>query len=251
MNSPTLNPHPSPNPAFGPIVESKQGIANWSKAAAWGVLAAAATSGGLIANSGCTAIGFAAESYQRNSTHEIKAQYEGLKDKTFAVVVTADRMIEADHPGLVDRLASKITEKLSDNKNLPRPAGFVPTKSVLRYLYDNPSWPAKPLGDLAKGLGGVDRLVYIEITEYRLNDPGNAYEWDGVASGTVAILETDSSTPDEYAFDKVVSVKYPDQKGVGPSQMTLSGVSSVLSVRFIDRVSWLFYDHQEAYYPEY
>jgi len=206
---------------------------------------------GLCSVAGCSAVGFMAESYRKDSTKEVKAAYTGLEGKSFAVVVTADRMIEADHPGITDRLAGKITERLANTQNLPKASGFVPTKEVLRYLYDNPAWPARPLSELSKGLGGVDRLIYIQITEYRLNDPGNAYEWDGVASGTVAVIECDGPAPDEFAFEQSIGVPFPGKRGLSPEQISAAQVTSALSLRFIDRASWLFYNHQEPYYPEY
>lgn len=204
---------------------------------------------GILA--GCQAVGFMAESYKRDSTHEVKAEYTGLEGKTFAVVVTADRMIEADHPGIVDRMCAKMTERLSNAANLPRAGGFVPAPQVLRYLYDNPSWPARPLSELGKGLGGVDRLVYVELTEYRLHEPGNPYEWMGVASASVSVLELDGSTPDDFAFEKFLTVKFPDKKGVDPNQISADGMTSALSLRLVDRTTWLFYNHQEPYYPTY
>ncbi len=200
---------------------------------------------------GCEAIGFMAESYKRGSTREVKGEYRGLEGKSFAVVVTADRMIEADHPGIIDRLTAKITERLSTPTNVPTPSGFVPPTQVLRYLYDNPSWPARPLSELGQGLGNVQRLVYVELNEYRLHDPGNPYEWDGVASATMSVLELDGATPDDFAFEKPITVKFPGKKGVDSSQLSSGAVTSALSLRLVDRLTWLFYDHREPYYPEY
>jgi hypothetical protein len=200
---------------------------------------------------GCQLIGGAIELYRKDATHEIKAENTGLKGKTFAVVVSADRMIQADYPELVEYMCKRVTERLADNKNEPRAGGYVPADQVLRYLYDNPSWPSKTMVDLAKGLGGVDRIVYIELNEYRLHEPGNSYEWSGVAAGTVALVEIDSPVPETFAFEKVVSVTFPDEKGYGPTQMPQNLVSTALAARFIDRASWVFYDHQEPYYPKY
>lgn len=212
---------------------------------------AAICMGATLLGSGCTAVGFMAESYRKDSTHEVKAEYTGLEGKSFAVVVTADRLIEADHPGLTDRLTAKMTERLSASGNVPRAKGYIPSSQVLRYMYDNPGWIARPLSELSKGLGGVDRLVFVQVTEYRLNDPGNAYEWDGVASANVSIIESDGTDPDGFAFERTQVVKFPGTKGVSPDQMTASAVTSALSLRLIDRVTWLFYNHQEPYYPEY
>lgn len=227
------------------ILESKADIRRFARPACAALVAAISTM------SGCTMLGFMAESYQRSSTHEIPAEYVGLEGKSFVVVVTADRIIQADHPGLIDRLTAKLTERLSTNTNVPRAAGYVPADKVLRYLYDNPTWHGKPLAELAQSLGGVDRLILVEVNEYRLNDPGNAYEWDGVAAGSVGVVDTSSANPDEFVFEKAVSVKFPDKKGFDPNNTSRESITSVLSSRFIDRVSWLFYNHEEPYYPDY
>jgi hypothetical protein len=196
-------------------------------------------------------IGGGIENYKQDSTHEIKAEYTGLEGKSFAVVVAADRMIQSEQPDLVRYLTVKMTERLANNTNVPRAGGFVPAEDVLRYLYANPGWNSKPMSDLAKALGGVERLVYVEVFEYQLHEPGNQYEWDGTASGTVGVVETDSALPDDFAFQRQVAVKFPDKKGMGPGDMTASAVTTVLSSRFIDRVTWLMYNHQEKYYPDY
>jgi hypothetical protein len=107
------------------------------------------------------------------------------------------------------------------------------------------------LSELGKGLGNVERLVYVELNEYRLHDPGNPYEWDGVAAATISVLELDGATPDDFAFEKPITVKFPGKKGVDSSQLSSGAVTSALSLRLVDRLTWLFYDHQEPYYPEY
>jgi hypothetical protein len=205
---------------------------------------------------GCNIVGIfggMAEAYKQDerNTHEIKAEYLGLQDKSFAVVVSADRTILSEHPDLVRFLTIKMTERLSNNANVPRAGGFVPAEDVLGYMYSHPGWASKPMGELAKELGGVQRLVFVEVFEFQLHDPGNQYEWDGSAGGTVAVVETDSPLPDDFAFQRQVTVKYPDKKGYGPSDMTDSAVMTVLGTRFIDRSTWLMYNHQEPYYPKY
>lgn len=230
------------------LIEQKIGASRWARPA---VLAVAAAVAGGLTLGGCHAVGFFAEAYRKDSTHEIKAEYTGLEGKSFAVVVSVDRMVQADHPGIVDRLTAKITERLSSYQNIPRAGGFVPADNVLRYVYNNPAWPSKPFSELAKSLGGVDRLVYVEIMEYRLNDPGNAHEWGGVATGNVGVVETDGVSPDQFTFEKSLSVRFPDKKGYNPANLSQSVVTTALSARFIDRVTWLFYNHQEPYYPEY
>lgn len=205
---------------------------------------------------GCNVVGFAGaleESRRRNSTHAVKEQYAGLKGKRWAVVVMADRIIQADHPAIVAYLTTKITERLSDTKAGQQQiaaAGYVPAERLLRYLYDNPRWVTLPRGQLAKELG-VDRLIVVDVQEFRLNDPGNQYLWAGVAAGTVGVVEAESSEPDEFAFEQPLKVTFPDKDGYGPNELGAEVVSTELARRFIDRATWMFYEHQEPYYPKY
>lgn len=204
-----------------------------------------------MALAGCSAVGGAIENYRRSTTKTVAAEYAGLEGKSFAVVIVADRTIQAEHPGLVEYLESNITQRLAQPANTPRAGAFAPPDEVMHYLYNNPSWNSRTRVELAKGLGGAQRLVLIEINEFRLHEPGNAYEWDGVASGTVGVFEIDSARPEDYAFQRSVNVKFPDKKGYGPNELAQSAVQSALALRFIDRASWLLYTHEEPYYPEY
>lgn len=200
---------------------------------------------------GCTAVGFVGamiEEKRRHSTRPIDAEYEGLRGKTFAIVVSADRSVQAEHPGLVPRLATQITDRLSSDE--VGALGVVPAARVLQYQYENPRWAALAPIELARTFG-VERLVMVEVQEYRLNDPGNQYLWEGVAAAQVSVLEADAPFPDEYAYQQARRVDFPDDRGRGPLDFPREAVTSELSRRLIDRVAWLFALHQEPYYPEY
>lgn len=205
----------------------------------------------MLGAGGCQLVGFLAGSYEANTPHTVEPLYTGLANKSFAVVVSADRGIQGDFPGLVDYLSTNITTRLSNSENKPRAGGFVPAADVLKFTYDNPGWPARTRESLAKSLGGVQRLVIVELTEYRLHDPGNAYTWDGLASAQVSVFELDSDRPESPEFQKSASVTYPDDQGYGPEQLPQAGVNTALAQRLVDRVSWMFYEHDEKFEQKY
>ncbi len=208
--------------------------------AAWACIAAVGPAMG-----GCQILGFAAVGIQEakaNRPRKVDAQYKGLEGKSFAVVVAADRLVQAEHPGVVEELTIRITERLEQNSGA---SGRVPADRLLAYLYANPRWVAMPRGELAKQLG-VDRLVMVELLEFRLNEPGNQYLWDGVAAATVGVIEADAPLPDEYVFERSIRMTYPDKQGFGQGDMSEDAVASVLMKRFVDRASWLFYTHEET-----
>jgi hypothetical protein len=208
------------------------------------LLAAAALTLAAAALPGCfipAAIGGMAESYHRTGKSKFQAEYTGLAGKSFAVVATGSRMMEADHPGLTARLIQRINDRLILNAN---PAYAIPSGDLLTVLYNTPQWPAMTRGEVAEMLG-VERLVVVEIIEYSLHEPGNQYVWDGVAAVLVQVFEADSGLPDDPVYEKTIRITFPDQKGFLRTDIPEAAVTSELSNRVVNRVAWLFYDHEE------
>ncbi len=201
------------------------------------------TLGGL---SGCTLLGGMIESYRQTGTRTVPVKYDGIAGKSVAVVVSADRSIEADFPGITGTLIERINDNILKYAG---PSFGMPSPQLVQYLTNNPQLMAKPRGELAADLG-VQRLIVVELQEFRLNDPGNQYLWEGVAIGQVSVVEADGPLPDDYVFSERVQVGFPDEKGIGPEQYGRDVISSALLKRFIERSSWKFYDHEEPYYPK-
>jgi hypothetical protein len=166
------------------------------------------------------------------------------------VVVSANRSIQGEHPDIVPWLSHKMTDLLVQNQNEVGASGRIPAESVLRYQYERPRWIAMPRGQLARELG-VERLIFVDLIEYRLNEPGNQYLWSGLATGTVEVYEADSPAPDEPVFQKSVRVRFPDKDGYGPGDMPGQAVATELGRRFVNRSMWNFFRHEEKYYPDY
>lgn len=199
---------------------------------------------GLGTLAGCAAVGvaaLAAKGIEETRPKHVKAEYLGLQGHSFAVVVAADRSIQAQYPTLVTELTARINDRLWSSSGA---SAGVPAQDLLRYLYEHPEWIAQPYSELASTLS-VDRLVIIDLNEFRLNDPGNQYLWDGMAAGTVSVIEADSSLPDEFVYQKAMGITFPDETGVDQSRYTSQQVASVLMARFVDRAAWVFYDHDE------
>jgi hypothetical protein len=200
--------------------------------------------GAVLASGGCivgAAIGGMAESARRTGSTTIPAEYTGLAGKSYAVVVAADRIIEGTEPGLTARLTQRINDRLAANVGA---SAFIPSRDLLVVLYEKPQWTAMAPGEVAKMLG-VDRLVWVEVIEYRLHEPGNQYVWDGAAAANVFVYEADSGYPDDPAYDKALRVAFPDSTGLTPMDVTAQAVTTELSNRLVNRAAWLFYEHDE------
>ncbi len=208
---------------------------------------ALATLGALatISIPGCiipAAIGGMAESYHRTGKSTVHAEFTGISGKSFAVVATGSRLIEADHPGLTARLIQRINDRLIANAN---PSYAIPSGDLLTVLYNTPQWPAMTRGEVGEMLG-VERLIVVEIIDYSLNEPGNQYIWDGVATALVQVFETDSAMPDDPVFEKSIRITFPDAKGFLRTDIPEAAVTSEISNRLVNRVAWLFYEHEES-----
>ena len=194
-------------------------------------------------------VGVMARTFEETGSSMIPAEYEGLEGNSFAVVVFADGGIQGIHPQMVPRLTQLITQRLA-NPAWTGASGFVPAPLILEFQLTNPSWTAWTYDRLAEEFG-VDRLIVVDINEFRLTEPGNQYLWDGLASARIGVVESESALPDEFSFSKQIRVAYPDGQGFSKSDFTQEHVYGFLERRLVDRLSWLFYEHEEANAIEY
>lgn len=210
------------------------------------MLAGAATLSGCVV---AALVGGMAESYQETASVERPAEYLGLQGRTFALIVSADRSIEAEFPGLIATLTIQMTNEIAVPERT-QAAGVVPGPAVLQFQYDHPDWYAWSYPQLAEELG-VDRLIMVDLYDYRLYEVGNVHLWDGRAAARVGVLEVDGAIPGDFSFTREIQVRFPDSDGYGPSEIPARAIRAQLSKRLIDRVTWLFYDHMEKYRPDY
>lgn len=218
------------------------------------LLAAGVLASGMLVLPGCDALGWVAKGIHDSGSTQVAAKYHGLEGKTFAVIVDADRAIQADYPGTVTIITTEITRRVAGGQDGHGAgvgaAGVVPAEDVLRFQGRRPGWVAMNPRDLAKELG-VDRLIFIDISEYRLTDPGNSYVWNGIAAATVGVVETESKLFDDFVFRDRVQVKFPDKENTGAMEIPGDTVQLELLRRFVNRCTWLFFDHEEPNTIEY
>lgn len=213
-------------------------------ARAVGVLATLGLCAALCLISGCAAgalIGGMASSAQRTGERTVEAEYTGLAGGSYAVVAWADRSFQAQYPALVPSLIQRVDLRLAAESGA---TGHVPGDDVTQYLANHPQWVAWPRTRLAEELD-VDRVVLIEVNEFRTNEPGNEYTWDGLAWATVSVVERGEVGSDAEAFRKEIRVRFPDGRGYGSDDFSREAIASVLLDRMVDRSAWLFYTHKE------
>ncbi|NEQ54635.1 MAG: hypothetical protein F6K11_31635 [Leptolyngbya sp. SIO3F4] len=190
--------------------------------------------------------GGAAQNFEYQKKIEVLAEYQGLQDKKVAILIDMDPALSYEFAGLDFTIADMCARRIAEN--VPG-ALVVNPRYVIDWQYRTPQWNAMGYGDIAEMMG-VDRIVHVDLYEYRLNPPGNRFEWEGVIGAYVNVLEADGFDPDIYAATFDVSATFPDETGVPIDAVDGEDVATVLVNRFARDTAWLFYDHVEPKYPD-
>lgn len=203
----------------------------------------------LFAAAGCEIpylIGGIAQNIERDKKIEVPAEYDGLENRTVAILIQADMATLYEHPMVPANIAFNVASRIQSNVAGVRVRD---PRLVSQWQYQTPGWSTLPLGDLATELD-VERVVVVDLYEFRLNPPGNRWVWDGVCAATVGIVERESLDPDQFAVTYNVVAKYPPFEGLGRDSASEGQIQTGVLYRFVERCSWLFYTHIEAKYPE-
>jgi hypothetical protein len=215
---------------------------------------AAALFAGLLAgtaalSSGCAIANLAGavgNEIERNKKIEVLAEYEGLENRTVAVVVHADASTFYEYPNVVVNVAANVALRIQANV---KGVSVLAPATVTQWQYQTPAWTTLPYGQVAEELG-VDRVVIVDIYEFRLNPPGNMYLWEGVAAANVGVVERDGLDPDAFAATFDVRVRFPNEEGLGRESASAQAVQTGLLTKFVQKTAWLFYTHIEDKYPD-
>jgi hypothetical protein len=202
-----------------------------------------------IGLSGCGVIklaGAMAQNYEYQKLIEVHPEYVGLENHTVAVLVDADYSILFEHPRLMEVVADHISARLAKEVEGIR---VLNPQMVRTWQYQTPQWNAMPLSEVADDLG-VNRLIHIDLYEFRLNPPGNQWLWEGVAAATIGLAERESYDADQYAETFNVVAEFPDVRGVTRDGASQNAVETGLLSRFVKESTWLFYTHTEPKYPD-
>lgn len=173
-------------------------------------------------------------------------QYAGLENKTVAVIVQADMATLYEFPDVAANIAGGVAARIG--RDVPGAQVLHPT-IVLDWQYRTPQWNVLPYGELAHQLN-VERVVFVDVLEFRLNPPGNRYLWEGVCVARIGIIERGSIDPDTFAETLDISAKFPTIEGVGRESAAPAQIQTGLLAEFIKKTAWLFHQHLEPKYPD-
>lgn len=199
--------------------------------------------------SGCAAMNFIGafgNEMERNKKIEVLAQYEGLENRTVAIIVHADPSILFAFPAATTTIAGNVAYRIQSNV---KGVSVLAPATVIQWQYQTPAWTTLPYGQIAEELG-VERVVLIDMYELRLNPPGNQYMWEGVAAANVGIIERESADPDAFAATFDVKASFPNDEALPRESSSPQNIQTGLMTRFVQRSAWLFFTHLEDKYPD-
>ena len=194
-----------------------------------------------IAIVGCELAGWVAQPLEGSKKKiRIHAAYLDLQDKTVAVMVFANEYTLFQHPNAPRLVCLQISRRIAEH--VPGVTMMNP-KQVCDFQDKNPHWTAMPFGELIDKMG-VDRIVMIELFEYRTHDPGNAHVWQGLVNGGVGVIEADADDPDNLAFLTTVRAQYPEHSKVGIPNADRQTIEVGMVSVFARDAGGLFFDHE-------
>ncbi len=190
-------------------------------------------------------VGGMASSEEAQKLVETPEKYS-LANKTVAVVVQADYATMFEHPDVVVAVGSGVAVRVA--RWAPNVQVLDPQR-VLNWQLRTPQWNAMPYGQIAEQLN-VDRVVYVDILEYRLNPPGNRYLWEGTAVARVGVIEREGIDPDAFADTFEIQAKFPNIEGVSRESADEAAIRRGLQEIFVKNIAFLFYYHFEPKFPD-
>ncbi|MBI1373066.1 MAG: hypothetical protein GC159_10075 [Phycisphaera sp.] len=197
----------------------------------------------LPALGGCEAAGYVANVVGGGGSDiKVPAEYHGLEGQSVAVLVDADQAILFGYPLAQLEVGQRVSDEIAGN--VPG-VKVVDAKQIVDFQQRNLYWNTKLASDLAKRLN-VTRLVIIDLSDYRMHEPGNVNLWKGQISANVGVVEADSATPNDKAYSTLITVSYPPRGSKEILDSDERTIRLALLDLFAHQVTGKFYEHLES-----
>jgi len=189
----------------------------------------------LLLCTGCQAM-----QREKKKMIDVSAEYMGLDGQKVAVMVAADELLLYGYPQAPIQLCRAVTGKIA--VNVPDVNVTIPAE-IIRFQKENPYWQNIRYSELVKKMG-VDKIVLIDLVEYRTHEPGNAHLWQGIITANVGVLDALAEDPDNFVFYNTVEVRFPEKSSVGLVNSDDESIQLGMLILFARDAGGLFYDHQ-------
>lgn len=171
---------------------------------------------------------------------DVPPQYLDLEGRTVAVLASVDPSVQARHPDAVANLIRGVSGRIVEN--VPNARVAEPDK-VRAFQRANPAWPTERPARLIQALG-VERLIVLDVAEYRTHEPGNAAIREGLIQANVDLYEAESRDPDERSLTASVEGRFPRNRSVGEVTASAESVEIAALADFCLRAAGVFHEHE-------
>jgi hypothetical protein len=197
----------------------------------------------LLVVPGCSIFGWVAQIAQNEEpTVEVEARYKDLAGQEVAVLVAGDQRTLLHYPKAREGVCKLISQRLAENVE---DIELMDPEAVIDYQVNHPYWHTLRYSTVIDRLE-VDRLVIVDLVDFRTREPGNRHVQQGQATANVGVVEAEAEDPDNFAFHAVVEAEYPDNTNIGVVNAEGESIQLGLIKTFSERAAGLFYKHQEA-----
>ena len=205
---------------------------------------------------GCSIFAFGGaikQTFDDQKLVEMHPEYN-LDGMRVAIVITTDLSLHYQHPGIanliVEGIVARLAKAASEGKPGVQNVRILNPGDVARWQFETPHWSAMPTGDLVDQLG-VDRVIYIDLHEYRLTPPGNRWLWEGLCEATIGIVEKDGYEQDGFTDVYQITATFPRRPSVlARQEADEADIARGLLTEFMKQTAWLFYFHLEPKNPD-
>jgi hypothetical protein len=176
---------------------------------------------------------------ERTRTYRVDARYRGLEAQRVAVLIAVPDTAMARQPDLAAHLVAATAAAIAGQVA----ADVVDPAVSIAYQQREALWSLQPANLLYEPLG-ADRLVVVDLTEYRLRDADHNYLWLGMAAAHVSVYEADARDPANPRFAATISAQFPEDTRIGLVQGQPREIAAGLNRALARNVARLFHDHE-------
>ena len=173
----------------------------------------------------------------------LPAEYTNFEGERVAVMASAPSTMHY-HKVLEDLVKGLRMHLLADYQQIT----VLDEARIERYKRDNPSWFATPPSRILDELA-VDRLVYMDVAEFRPHVEGDPYQLRGSAMVNLRVVERlqGEGDPDVSSYSRSLNAVFPDKSAGIPPNARLNANSVVrgLTERLVVRSAFVLTPEEE------
>jgi hypothetical protein len=174
-------------------------------------------------------------------TQDVKAEFNGLSEKTVAVIVYADKSVQFEYADVQLSVSAIVTGELAKHVKKVK---VVDPRRIIKYQDENVYWDEKDKTELGK-LFGADYVLFITLVEYSTREPGSVNLYRGRITAQAGLYKV--GLPERTARvwqDKDIRVLYPEHDPTGQPQENDREMRVKTEATFAEKLSKKFYDHK-------